>query len=130
MHASAVRALFRTLSLQDDASVFAPEAPRSRAAYTVFCNPARYASAVKTLVIADPALPEDGTALHNTLRPIDANHIARLLEICTNVEEFAWESSFPPPNGLCEVCGSFVFLFDRLTQLFRYWSHATRTYYA
>ncbi|KAJ7497137.1 hypothetical protein FB451DRAFT_1210259 [Mycena latifolia] len=106
LHASAVRVLFHTVSLQDNARVFTPEeaASKAGAAYPVLCNPARYASIVKTLVIADPALPEDNAPLHDdALRPIDTEHLARLLEICANMEALVWESAFRPPDGLCEL---------------------------
>ncbi|KAJ7874670.1 hypothetical protein B0H14DRAFT_2717090 [Mycena olivaceomarginata] len=94
MHASAVRVLFQTVSLQDNAKL-----EESRSAYPVLSNPARYASNVKTLVIADPVLPENGDAL----RPIDADILVRLLAICANIEALVWKSPFPPPDGLCEV---------------------------
>jgi hypothetical protein len=107
LHASAVRVLFHTVLLQDNARVLAlDESPSNAgAAYTVLCNPARYAVTVKTLVIANPELPDDGAQLHDdALRPIDAGLLVRLLEICPNIEAFVWESAFPPPDGLCEVC--------------------------
>lgn len=107
MHASAVRVLFSTISLQDDARVFTPEesASKAGAAYPVLCNPARYASTVKTLAIADPALPDNPALLpEDVMRPIDAEHLASLLDICANMEAFVWESAFPPPDGLAEVC--------------------------
>jgi hypothetical protein len=107
LHASAVRVLFHTVLLQDNARVLAlDESPSNAgAAYTVLCNPARYAATVKTLVIANPELPDDGAQLHDdALRPIDAGLLVRLLEICPNIEAFVWESAFPPPDGLCEVC--------------------------
>ncbi|KAJ6558580.1 hypothetical protein DFH09DRAFT_1163263 [Mycena vulgaris] len=106
LHASAVRVLFHTVSLQDNARVFTPEesASKAGAAYPVLCNPARYASTVKTLVISDPALPQDDAPLHDdALRPIDADRLARLLEICGNMEALVWESAFRPPDGLCEM---------------------------
>ncbi|KAJ7502764.1 hypothetical protein B0H11DRAFT_1853798 [Mycena galericulata] len=108
LHASAVRVLFHTISLQDNARVFTHEesAQSAGAAYPVLCNPARYASTVKTLVIADPALPDGSTPLHDdVLRPIDAERLASLLEICANMEALIWESAFPPPDGLCEMLG-------------------------
>ncbi|KAF7362040.1 hypothetical protein MVEN_00549400 [Mycena venus] len=100
LHASAVRILFHTISLQDKAPVFTLEESPSRAAYHVLANPLRYASAVKTLVIT--LHPEDADALLNE-RPIDADLLVRLLGICPNLERLAWESAFPPPDGLCEV---------------------------
>ncbi|KAJ7675085.1 hypothetical protein B0H17DRAFT_1140518 [Mycena rosella] len=106
LHASAVRVLFHTVSLQDNARVFTPEesASKAGAAYPVLCNPARYASTVKTLVIADPALPEDNVPLQDdALRPIDTERLNRLLEICANMEALVWESAFRPPDGLCEM---------------------------
>ncbi|KAF8170186.1 hypothetical protein K438DRAFT_1854178 [Mycena galopus ATCC 62051] len=101
LHASTVRVLFHTVSLQDSARALALESSAS-AAYPVLCNPARYASTVKTLVITNPLLPEDGNALLNEM-PIDADLIIRLLGICVNIEALVWESAFPPPDGLCEV---------------------------
>ncbi|KAJ7039262.1 hypothetical protein C8F04DRAFT_323437 [Mycena alexandri] len=107
LHAAAVRVLFHTVALQDNARVFTLEESCSSAGatYPVLCNPARYASAVKTLVIADPALPVDGAPLHgdDALRPIDTDLLVRLLKICTDIEAFVWESAFPPPDGLCEM---------------------------
>jgi hypothetical protein len=107
LHASAVRVLFHTISLKDNARVFAFEESRSKAsaAYPVLCNPARYAAAVQTLLIADPVVPEDGDPLlpEDAVTPIDADLLVRLLGICPNIEALVWESTFPPPDGLCEV---------------------------
>ncbi|KAJ6497899.1 hypothetical protein C8R45DRAFT_984585 [Mycena sanguinolenta] len=98
LHASAVRVLFHTISLQDSARVLTPES----SAGPVLFNPTRYAYSVKTLAITNPAVPENGDALLNAI-PIDADLIARLLSVCTNIEALVWESAFPPPDGLCEV---------------------------
>ncbi|KAJ7907256.1 hypothetical protein B0H13DRAFT_2332540 [Mycena leptocephala] len=107
LHASAVRVLFHTISLKDNARVFALEESRSKAsaAYPVLCNPARYAAAVQTLFIADPVVPEDGERLlpRDSLTPIDADLLVRLLGICPNIEALVWESTFLPPDGLCEM---------------------------
>ncbi|KAJ6607772.1 hypothetical protein B0H10DRAFT_2070377 [Mycena sp. CBHHK59/15] len=106
LHASAVRVLFRTITLQDDARVFTSEdsSLQAGAAYPVLYNPNRYASMVKTLVIVHPDLPHEGSQLQDELAPpIDADLLVRLLEICANMEELVWESSFPPPDGLCEM---------------------------
>ncbi|KAJ7129831.1 hypothetical protein C8R43DRAFT_1026004 [Mycena crocata] len=106
LHASAIRVLFHTISLQDNARVFTPEESASNAgtAYPVLANPARYASTVKTLIISDPALPDDSAPLKDdALRPIDAELLVRLFEICANMEALVWESAFPPPDGLCEM---------------------------
>ncbi|KAJ6593723.1 hypothetical protein B0H19DRAFT_1091763 [Mycena capillaripes] len=106
LHASAVRVLFHTVSLQDNARVLTQESSTSNAgaAYPVLCNPARYASTVKTLIIADPVLPDGGALLHeDAVRPIDADLLVRLLEICANMEALVWESAFLPPDGLCEM---------------------------
>ncbi|KAJ7078917.1 hypothetical protein B0H15DRAFT_859723 [Mycena belliarum] len=106
MHASAVRVLFHTVSLPDDARVFTPEesASKAGAAYPLLSNPARYASTVKTLVITDPSLPDDNAPLHrDALQPIDTERLARLLAICSNIEVLVWESAFSPPDGLCEI---------------------------
>ncbi|KAJ7121231.1 hypothetical protein C8R46DRAFT_111277 [Mycena filopes] len=107
LHAAAVRVLFHTVALQDNARVFTLEesCPNAGPAYPVLCNPARYASAVKTLVIADPALPDVGAPSHDdeALRAIDTDLLVRLFESCANLEVLVWESAFPPPDGLCEM---------------------------
>ncbi|KAJ7287738.1 hypothetical protein C8J57DRAFT_1284756 [Mycena rebaudengoi] len=105
LHASAVRVLFRKITLQDNAFVFiSDESPfRAGAAYPVLCNSSRYAPFVRTLVIADPDLPEGPRLKEDSVRPIDADLLYGLFEICTNMEELVWESSFPPPDGLCEM---------------------------
>ncbi|KAJ6495576.1 hypothetical protein C8R47DRAFT_362614 [Mycena vitilis] len=104
LHTSAVRALFHTVSLQDNARVFTQEESTSNPAYPVLSNPARYAASVKTLVITSPVLPDGGALMRDdALRAIDADLLGRLLEICVNMEALVWESAFPPPDGLCEM---------------------------
>ncbi|KAJ7755690.1 hypothetical protein DFH07DRAFT_821455 [Mycena maculata] len=106
LHASAVRVLFHTISLQDNARVFTLEesAQSAGATYPVLSNPARYAPIVKTLVITDPVLPGGSGPLNDdAFRPIDTEQLARLLEICASLETLVWESAFPPPDGLCEM---------------------------
>ncbi|KAK7057386.1 hypothetical protein R3P38DRAFT_2840650 [Favolaschia claudopus] len=100
LHASAVRVLFRTISIQDNALMLVESQASPSAA--VLNNPERYASSVKTFVVADPVLPEDGESLLNA-QPIDADLLFRLLRLCADIETLIWESSFPPPDGLCEV---------------------------
>ncbi|KAG8872041.1 peroxin [Tulasnella sp. 331] len=39
-------------------------------------------------------------------RPIPAHVLLELLEACTDLEELAWSSSSPPPDGLCEGLAS------------------------
>ncbi|KAJ7647484.1 hypothetical protein FB45DRAFT_893564 [Roridomyces roridus] len=100
LHASAVRVIFDTLSLSDEA------AQSSGAAFTVLDNPSRYASSVKTLLVSDPTLPS-GASLGEPLRPLDADLLYRILHVCTDIEALKWSSSFPPPDGLCEVLAKY-----------------------
>lgn len=37
------------------------------------------------------------------VRPIDAETVRTLLSVCEELEELQWTSSYPPPDGLCEV---------------------------
>jgi len=119
MHASAVRILFNTVSIPDDVRLFATEACSQSIVTPLLLNPKRYASAVKSLVIQDPsfgvqqtytglfdAQAEAPQHLLNSFRPLDAQNLAWVLEVCRNIESFVWESSIPPPDGVCEVSGS------------------------
>jgi hypothetical protein len=122
IHASAVRVLFSTLTLPDDARLFGTASPSVRSVIIpLMANPKRYAHEVKSLIICDPDLMSVSTRQTNgllsglsrggtfsvdsshTCQPLDANDVSRILELCNNLEGITWESPFPPPDGLCEV---------------------------
>jgi hypothetical protein len=122
MHASAVRVLFNSLSIQDDARPFgtAAHSPDS-ILLPLLSNPKRYAPAVKSIIIQEPVIgldiqqaydlfPPDSSGESQdensslVFRPLDSQNLSWILDTCSNLEEFVWESSVPPPDGLCEVC--------------------------
>jgi len=125
VHASAVRVLFNSLSIQDDARPFgtAAHSPDS-IMHPLLSNPKRYAPAVKSIIIQEPVIGLDIQQAYNlfppdssgesedenssmVFRPLDSQNLSWILDACSNLEEFVWESSVPPPDGLCEVCCSF-----------------------
>ena len=108
---SAIRVLFHTLIVSDDTTSLS--APKSTAK-PLLSNPARYAHAVKVIAIRDPEsqlrAPKRQSSSNldilkslNDIEPISAEKLSLLLKLCNNLEELVWESSFPPPEGLCEV---------------------------
>lgn len=123
IHAASVRVLFRHLAIQDDGRLFNdPDQFRRSVTYPLFSSPKRYALAVKTLTISgypdvsaknteDPNGPlsrtrsrDDNAEGYQTFYPISNSTLGQLLEVCCNIEELVWQSIFPPPDGLCEVC--------------------------
>lgn len=95
LHASASRILFRQLRLLDAAQIF--NGTTLSILSPLISNPKRYGPAVKTIIIEDPIVIETIPA------PADARSLHRLFQACPNLEEFVWEASLPPPDGLCEV---------------------------
>jgi hypothetical protein len=84
-------------------------------------NPERYAHTVTMLVVRDPDFAtarghetasyifsdEQGRDMPDSprnLRSIHARDLSSMLEVCSSLEAFTWESPIPPPDGLCEVC--------------------------
>lgn len=115
IHASAVRVLFRTLTIEDDARIFSctkGPTPNAGAMYPLLTSPARYAPVVRGLIICDPDVAQAFATPSNpeipedlqSFRPIDTNMLALVFETCENIEELVWESSLSLPDGLCEVC--------------------------
>jgi hypothetical protein len=119
-----VSVLFSSVAILDDGRIFEPNGRLARCIVApLLSNPERYARAVNSLVVRDPDVARgfghqtagclfggemDGQyALDSPkyIRPMDAEELSSILEVCHNLEEFAWESSIPPPDGLCEVCG-------------------------
>lgn len=111
-----MRVLFSTLTVPDDADIFGTAAFCAASIITpLLSNPRRYAQTVKSLVICDSDFSlwqANGTLSveknHRVdppeiFRPIEAYKLSLLLEVCLNLEEFVWESSIPPPDGICEV---------------------------
>jgi hypothetical protein len=115
-----VRVLFSTLTLQDDAQIFGSNSSVISIVSPLLSNPRRYAQNVKTLILRDPDVDSEHSPCANgfllnehlevdtarsreVFRPIDANNLALLLEVCCNLEGFVWQSSIPPHDGLCEV---------------------------
>jgi hypothetical protein len=132
IHASAVRVLFTSITLPDDARCFlAFDVPRIVSRHplsAVISNPDRYARAVKRISVMDAGLPpsfedletegplglvvideEDSDSQASSkhsrvaVQPMPARNLNQLLTLCTNLEEFAWCSSNPPPDGVCEA---------------------------
>ena len=132
IHASAVRVLFTSLALPDDARYFlASEASDLASRHplsAILLNSDRYARAVKRISILDNGLPlysraldsigslelvtireEDGncqdaeTQNYGEPQPMPAENLNLLLTACVNLEEFIWSSPSPPPDGICEV---------------------------
>lgn len=122
IHASTVRATFSSLSIPDDDVLLCEHGRFTKSmVHSLFSNPGRYASIVKSLVIRDPKTAceriPDGTTMCNdtndllydpqgsrVICPIASTSLASLLKICCNLEEFIWEGTLPPPDGVCEVC--------------------------
>lgn len=99
IHDSAVRVLFGTLVIPDDARVFETTGNSHWPLLTqILGNPERYGRAVKSLVVQQSVFD----TLDQTL-PLDSHHITSILGACNNLEEIIWNSSFVPPDGICEV---------------------------
>lgn len=113
IHESAVRVLFITVTVADDARLSDSLGPPKSILTTLLSNPTHYGKAVKTLAIQSLDVDSESFSHFNVdknagessdvFRPLDASVIASLLEACPNLEEFVWQSSTPPPDGLCEV---------------------------
>jgi len=99
LHASAVRVLFGTLAIQDDNRVFdSTGSSHWPLVAQIMGNPERYGRAVKSLVVRQPALDASCQIL-----PLESQHFNSILGACGNLEEIIWNSSFVPPDGICEV---------------------------
>ncbi|KAF7315313.1 hypothetical protein MIND_00045900 [Mycena indigotica] len=103
LHQSASRVLFYTVSLPDNANVLSGTPPRTNL-HALLSNPSRYASSVRKLSITTPTFPNDGLW---SFKPIDTEVLVSLLKMCHAIEELAWESVLPPPDGICESLVSF-----------------------
>ena len=133
IHASAVRVLFTSITLPDDARYFlafnVSHLVSLHPVSALLLNPDRYARAVKRIIVTDAGFPppfdslgteglpglvmideEDSdtqiTSKHTrvAVQPMLAKSLNQLLSICMNLEQFMWCSSNPPPDGVCEVC--------------------------
>lgn len=133
IHASAVRVLFTSMILPDDARYFlafdVSHRVPSHPVCAVLLNPERYARAIKRIIVTDAGLPppfealevegssglliideEDSdtqaTSKHTrvAVQPMLAKSLNQLLTVCANLEQFIWNSANPPPDGVCEVC--------------------------
>ncbi|KAE9401596.1 hypothetical protein BT96DRAFT_598528 [Gymnopus androsaceus JB14] len=105
IHNSAVRVLFLSLNVEDCEDRF-----YKSSVYPIILNPARYGHIVKSLTIINPTFGEgfsDDAQGLRALRPISADILTSLLQSCTSLETFRWESSLPPPDGICEQLSSF-----------------------
>lgn len=99
LHASTVRVLFGTLAIPDDNRVFdSTGSSHWPLVAQIVGNPGRYGRAVKSLVIQRLAPDASGQIL-----PLESQHFNSILEACGNLEEIIWNSSFVPPDGICEV---------------------------
>ena len=102
VHTSAVRALFGHLVIPDDARVFDPSGSSHWPFVTqILDNPDRYGRVVKSLMVQQPVHDSMGQA-----SPLDSQYFTSILGACSNLEEIVWNSSFVPPDGICEVCPS------------------------
>lgn len=133
VHASAVRVLFTSIILPDDARYFfafnAPHLVPGHPLSAILMNPDRYARTVKQISVTDAGLPPPSEALESegslglimideddsdtqvsskhsriAVQPMPAMNLHQLLALCTSLEGFIWRSSNPPPDGVCEVC--------------------------
>lgn len=107
IRSSALRVLFHTLRVSDDSDTFASLISN---VHPILANPSRYAHQVKRIHINDPDLlslwyakDHSRRGEETAIRPLDFVQLSTLLKLCTNLEEFTWESSLLPPDGLCEV---------------------------
>jgi len=104
VHASAVRVLFGTLAIPDDDKVFdSTGSSHWPLVAQIVGNPERYGRAVKSLVVQQSVIDALGYLL-----PLDSQHLNLILGACVNLEEIIWNSSFVPPDGICEVSPSYV----------------------
>lgn len=74
--------------------------------FHLFRSTARYGHNVKSLTIINPIFGDNIEEIP-ALKPISADGLSRLLQSCSNLESFCWESSLPPPDGVCEQLSSF-----------------------
>jgi hypothetical protein len=99
VHASAVRVLFGTLFIPDDAKVFeSTGGSHWPLVAQILGNPERYGRAVRSLVVHKSAFDAVDQVL-----PLDYHRFNAILGACGNLEEIIWNSSFVPPDGICEV---------------------------
>ncbi|KII92863.1 hypothetical protein PLICRDRAFT_37659 [Plicaturopsis crispa FD-325 SS-3] len=90
VHVAAARASFTSIVIPDSQDEFAlPAAQWS----PVLLPHNEYGSHVRSLVVRD----------NDATRPLDASSLLQLLSKCPLLEEFVWESSSPPPDGVCEM---------------------------
>ncbi|KAJ7072464.1 hypothetical protein C8F01DRAFT_1104072 [Mycena amicta] len=102
MHSAATRILFHSVSLAD--SHISSESERTRTVlHPLLTNPVRYAPNVRRVCITDAAI-DDGSAC---VPPIEAETLNFLFEMCPNVEELVWQSTLPPPDGVCETLATY-----------------------
>ncbi len=125
---SALHVIFENVAIQDDARTLDVHCVTSLASYgceyALMLSPDSYGAFVRRINITDPLMfsPVDGVttasihqdsvpsaegnseddALH-VIRPIPAKYLEATLRACVNLEEFSWQSSTPPPDGICEV---------------------------
>jgi hypothetical protein len=132
VHASAVRVLFTSITISDEARCFLafnashPVSPHPLSA--LLSNPDRYGRVVKKITVTDAGLPPPLEAFDAegspglvmveeeesdpqvtskrtrvAVQPMPAQNLNELLAVCLNLEEFVWCSSNPPPDGVCQV---------------------------
>ena len=127
---SALHVIFENVTIQDDARTVnahcAALLPSYGCEYALIVSPDSYGAFVRRISITDPlvftpvagvptASTGDESGLSavsagdseddglNRIRPIPANYFEDTLRACVNLEEFSWQSSAPPPDGICEV---------------------------
>ncbi|KDQ10051.1 hypothetical protein BOTBODRAFT_68789 [Botryobasidium botryosum FD-172 SS1] len=129
-HESAVSTLFGVITLPDDARLFLPEPlplyRRLGPLSALLENVTRYGPFVRKLEITDPVILASGDGKvsaslfelddesegqsdrinDGSLRPIPADKLNYLLGACSNLEELAWLSTTPPPDGIFETLAS------------------------
>ncbi|KAJ3817648.1 hypothetical protein F5880DRAFT_1618091 [Lentinula raphanica] len=113
IHSATARFLFTCLEVEDDDRLFkCPNRFQESRVYPVLSNRDRYAHLVKSLTVVNPTRPENRTrdspdVADQASVPLSADEISRLLQCCTNLDSFRWESSLRPPDGVCEQLSTY-----------------------
>lgn len=131
VRSSTLTILMESVELPDDARLLESSKshllPNAGCVSALLANPQRYGPFVHKLKVTDPLAfssvdesPstllqfEDGgeydfdavatpTPNPNGIHPIPADKLFEIIIACPNLEYFKWQSTTPPPDGLCEV---------------------------
>lgn len=124
--------LMESIELPDDTRIYDEASshalPMAGCLSALLSDPRQYGPFVRNIKVVDPLSfsvvdnlsPsllqfEDGSASDlgpliapAHICPIPAQSLLDILSTCPNLETFEWISSCPPPDGICEVCGTRV----------------------